>query len=506
MKRKWNRAKASLWMLAALSLVVGTGLPGAVKADDRSQVSVSSMGIDVRRDVERRVDEVANRIANSKSFFEEDHLPIHIKSKFDPVGQSLLMEVDERFGPVSGYVEMENLQSEIANEIWPLLEGIHGFQGLDWRYGGKDLYFWFPGDRREPKKSKRTKRTSRNGLGSVLINDGHGYYYHHGYRDWRFQREPANGIIEDRITSEIATPLWAWLSMDGVAVKSSRESSFGNHEPSGKPLYLMAARYLLERSLPDRPDIWHSLPDDVSDLREYKEDIRSRPLFANALGVDAMISIHTNASDNASVRGTRVFAQPSRPESAEFASMALCYMREHIHASKAYKDFAVAPTPQFSDKGENRLADMPAIIVELGFHTNAGDAAALKDPLFVGSAMRGLAKAYRLFRSGEHCEEFAVGVPDRAESMVGDVTQLPITWTGHPDYPMNVIAERGWAMVPEAPAEKRADLSYQCLDDDVARSPFTLNVVGRDFAGIETKPAEIIMTCLPRPGIGVTQR
>lgn len=215
MKRKRNRTKAG--MLVALSLGAGAGLlPDAARADGQNQGSVSSMSIDARRDVERRVDDVANRIANSKSFFEEDHLPIHIKSQFDPVGQSLLMEVDERFGPVSGYVEMENLQSEIANEIWPMLEGIQGFQGLDWRYGGKVLYFWFPGDRREPKKSKRTKPTSGNDLGSVLINNGHDYYYHHGFHDWRLQREPANGIVEDRVSSEIATRLRACLPCTAV--------------------------------------------------------------------------------------------------------------------------------------------------------------------------------------------------------------------------------------------------------------------------------------------------
>jgi hypothetical protein len=493
--KKWKFTRTYAWIVATLVIVGGSSLSRVAAADIRSGPSVPAMSIGARRDIERRVDEIANRIANSKSYFEDDHLPIHIKSSFDPVAQSLVMAIDERFGPVSGYVEMENLQSDITNAIWPMLENIHGFWGLDWRYGGKDLYFWFPGDRRPAEKSTRPSAGAGVGLGTVLINEGHGYYFHHGYSDWRFQREPANGIIEDKITAEIATPLWAWMGVAGIPAKSAREATFGNHDPSGKPLYLMAARYLLEKSFPDRPDIWHSLPDDVSDLREYKEDIRSRPLYANALGVDGMISIHTNADIDASTHGTRVFVQPDRPESAELASMALCYMREHIQANKQYADFSIARTPQFADKGENRLANMPAIIVELGFHTNASDAAALKDPVFVASAMRGLAKGYRLFREGERCQDLEIELPPRAEGVVGEVTNIELTWKGHPDFPMDINAEGGWGMVLEDNTGKRADLNFLCTEEDVAKSPFAFKVTARDFAGIESKPVEVMVTC-----------
>lgn len=144
----------------ALAIMPVSALPQVAGAEDRGKTTVAAMSISDRHDIERRVDEIANRIANSKSYFEDDKLPIHIKSSFDPVAQSLMMAIDERFGPVSGFPEMEDLQSDITYAVWPMLENIEGFWGLDWRYGGKDLYFWFPGDRRPPEVDTRKRRRS----------------------------------------------------------------------------------------------------------------------------------------------------------------------------------------------------------------------------------------------------------------------------------------------------------------------------------------------------------
>lgn len=505
-KIKYMRARAAFSVTVA---ILGASA-GSATADDRSLAAVSAMSVDSRRDIERSVDEAANRIANATSYFAGDKLPIHIKSSFDPVSQSLVMSMDERFGPVSGLMEMENLQSDITNAIWPLLEDIHGFWGLDWRYGGKDMYFWFPGDRRPPEQRLLQKANGEASVGSVFINEGHGYYYHHGYRDWRFQREPANGIVEDEITRDLATPLAGWMIVSGVNTSFIEGSIFEDHIPSGKPLNLMAARYLLERNHPGKLAIWHSLPEDTSDLREYNEDIRSRPLYANSLGVDAMISVHTNASKSASAHGTTVIVQPGRPESAELASMALCYMREHIHSKEEYVNFSVAHAPLLADKGENRLAAMPSIIVEFAFHTNSIDAAALKDPVFLASATRGLTKGFRLYRAGEKCEEFSLEVPHAVQGRVGDVAKIPVRWLGYPVFPITVearqeVCERGSScfvdseFLHEDNDEGRVDLGYRCMEEDVEKSPFLVTVSAKDIEMIKTKDAKVMVSCSAPP-------
>lgn len=503
------KQSARIWPLLMATAAFGGALllPTDTEAVEQSRNTVPAMDSTVRTDLERRVDEIANRVANAKSYFENDQLPIHIRSTFDPVAQSLVMAIDERFGPMSGLSEMEQLQSDITYAIWPLLENIEGFWGLDWRYGGKDMYFWFPGDRRAPETPREPMRGGGSKTDSVLINAGHGYYFHHGYKDWRFQRAPANGIVEDEITGGLAMPVYGMLSIDGTTVKLAREAtSFGDHIPSGKPLYLMAARYLLEIALPDRPDIWHSLPDNTTDLRDYMEDIRSRPLYANSLGVSAMLSLHTNAADDVGAHGTTVIVQPGRPESAALGAMALCYIAEQLHAKDEYADFTVARTPLLADKGENRLANMPSIIVELGFHTNASDAAALQDPVFMGAAATGLAKGYRLYREGKKCEEFALEVPVSASGPVGDVAKMPVQWVGNPVFPISVSANDkecastsrcggDFEVVPEEDDSHRVDLAYRCTSDDAKRSPFAVVVSAHDRDGIKVKPQEISVSC-----------
>lgn len=494
-------------LLVALASASPMVIPDQAWAYERTRTAVACSFVAASADLEQRVDDIANRIANAKPYFEDDHDPIHIRSRFDPVACSLEMAIDERFGPVSGLGEMEQMQSDITYAIWSLVEEIDGFQGLDWRYGGKDMYFWFPGDRRAPETKRQMSRGQTNG-GSVLLNAGHGYYFHHGYGDWRLQREPANGVTEDEITGQMVMPLYGMLAVTGTGVTLARQAtSPGDHVGSGKPLYLMAARYLLEMALPDRTDIWHSLPESTAPLREYYEDIRSRPLYANALGVDAMLSLHTNAAADPRAHGTTVIVQPGRPESAALGTLALCSIAEQVHAREEYKDFAVARVPLQLDKGENRLAAMPSIIVELAFHTNESDALALKDPIFVASSMKGLAKGYRLYREGKKCEDFEIDVPATATGLAGDVARIAVKLSGNPVFPVTASAREKNCLpgatclddievLPEDDGSREVVLGYRCPSEGPAISVFPVVVEAHDIDGIKVKSKEVIVSCI----------
>ena len=168
---------------------------------------------------------------------------------------------------------------------------------------------------------------------------------------------------------------------------------------------------------------------------ELEDDIRSRPLYANHVGADALIHIHTNASETPSVRGVRVYFQKGRPESMALARSAACYMKESIQSINGYSDFLVERAPYPGNHGENRLANMPSIIAEVGFHTNAEDARAIQHPVFQDAAMRGLEKGYRMFREGKGCEPFTVAFPD-ADLVSGDSKKIDVTVGGNPRYPI----------------------------------------------------------------------
>jgi len=470
-------------------------------------VKVSAMSITQREALERRIDEIANRAANAKPFIYEDSLPIHIKSSFDPVNESLIMNTDERLGPSAGSPDVEDMQSAVRQAISPLIEGIPSFWGVDWRYGGKDIYFWFPQDRVRRDPQSRTK-ASKGSAAMVLVSAGHGYYYHHGYSDWRAQRAPYHGILEDNITTRFASSLSSKLRRIGVAVTEARPPRDGIDELSGQPYDMLAARYRIKELLPERVDIWHSLPDDSTNLREYKEDIRSRPLYANALGVDAVVHLHTNAAESPAVRGTKVFFQSGQADSARLGSMILCYMREQIHSLEGYRDFPVATAPEDGNYGENRLAKMPSVIVEVGFHTNAEDAEALNDANFTIASMHGIAKGYRLFSEGKACEEFAAEVPSTA-TVDRDVLIVPVTVKGNPELPLTFDGKvascdsqtcgSAHGVVFDESELQDASMTIVC-PESAAAAPFTLRVVARDAAGIESMPAEMAVTCLHQEG------
>lgn len=488
----------SILIAAAVTLLIPTR--GVASSYD-----VASMSIAERSAMEREIDVIANQVANRKAYFESDHKPIHLKSAFDVVSNMLIVHADERLGPESGYPEMEQLRRDVQDAVWPFLEQINGFGGLEWRYGGKDLYFWFPGDRTQssPKPANHASRVAPH----VLIGPGHGYYYHHGYKDWRPQRAVFNGILEDEITTMYSAVLYAELLFHDVSTELIRNDKFENHIPSGQPYGMIAARYQIQDSLPDRPDIWHSLPDSTHNQREYHEDIRSRPLYANEVGAGALIHLHTNASDNVLVRGTKVFFQTGRAESSRLGSMILCYMAEAIHGSERYHDFPVDRSPISGDYGENRLATMPSVIVEIGFHTNAEDAEALKDYEFMGKSMAGLAKGYRLFNDGQTCEPFALEVPANAEAVVDGYANIAVRSHGFPEFPVSVKGVRkdcgDDCVVSSSTAETAEELaslslSYRCRKEDEGL-PFALAITGKDIAGVTSEPQDVVVFCTAKP-------
>ena len=139
----------------------------------------------------------------------------------------------------------------------------------------------------------------------------------------------------------------------------------------------MSSRYHLKALLPEHVDIWNSLPNDTNRDREVREDIRARPLYANHLGVGGLISLHTNGNDNPAIRGLEVYYHEDKPQDRELAAQVLCSMKELIHAEPGYEDFPVRTAPSVGRHGENRIGTMPSVLVEVAYHSNGEDSAAL---------------------------------------------------------------------------------------------------------------------------------
>ena len=276
----------------------------------------------------------------------------------------------------------------------------------------------------------------------------------------------------------------------------------------------MDGREYLEVAYPDNPEIWHSLsrplPDRDPNLWQYDEDIRSRPLFANHISADVLFNLHTNAA-GPTASGTTAFVAKNRPEDLALANNVLCGMKELIHAQDSYKTFSVANQALPSGKyGENNQAEMPAMVLEVAFHTNPGDAAALQDPVFVNAAMKGVEKGFRLQAKGTVCKPFKItSIPDVTIQRPGSTT-VAVNFEGFPFFPVVLTLEiiecpqgNTCSFSPKTYAAEQDSpiiFTYGCGGTsstvDVARCRAQLT----DADNVKTNTVEFEATCLPNSG------
>ncbi|MBQ7089861.1 MAG: N-acetylmuramoyl-L-alanine amidase [Clostridia bacterium] len=102
------------------------------------------------------------------------------------------------------------------------------------------------------------------------------------------------------------------------------------------------------------------------------ESLRERVRIANEWPADYFISIHANASTNPAVNGTEVYTFRNTGAAHELAEE----IQEAIVAEMDMRDIGVKTNPSLYVL---RRTAMPAVLVELGFITNASDAQKMAD-------------------------------------------------------------------------------------------------------------------------------
>jgi N-acetylmuramoyl-L-alanine amidase len=458
--------------------------------------------------LEEQINDRANEIANSQKFFEDDRRPIVVKTRIDRPSKVLILEIDRSFSKDVGSLELEDFMSHIRVGMENLTGLISGFTTTEWIIGGHDMDYWFnevdpESIRPDTPEQVSTAQTARP---KVVVAAGHGAYFHQKLK-WTTQRDWVNGVLEDEITTVFAKELSIFTERNGADPIRIRGADVGLvHQPSGKPWNSLAARYTLENWRPDRPEIWNSKPESTDARREMHQDIRSRPYYANLIGADALVHIHTNA-DRPAATGTRILVHSGRAGDFRLAQLALCGMKEAIHSDTRFANFTVPRDPSVGhDKGENSYAKVPSMIVEVGFHSNVSDAKLLQDPDFQKLSMRGLAKGMRLFREGASCASFSVMPRDPMTAVIGKDIHMPIAVSGHPVYPVHLISTRldcpeGKKCSPTIKSiynKKEADayrFSHLCWRGDDVRPPVEFRVEAKDFEGLRTEPVIYQIKC-----------
>lgn len=323
-------------------------------------------------------------------------------------------------------------------------------------------------------------------------------------QDWDFQRPVAFGLREDTITPAYGDELQGLLEQrSGLVVSRARTRSLDLHPESSRPWEQMSARYHLKEVLPERADIWNSLPTDTARDREVREDIRARPLYANDLAVGGMISLHTNGNEIATVRGLEVFYHGDKPADRPLAESVLCGMREVIRAQPGYETFPVRDAANEGRHGENRIGTMPSVLVEIAYHSNADDSSALQDPVFRSASMKGVEKGYRLFREGKTCAPLALTKINRVTVPSNGSAETSVHFNGNPQFPVTLsftpafcsqpgACQAGEQTISEA-SESPIQLRLSC--QGTGYGMVNWSTVMRDADGVTSAPIEHWQTC-----------
>lgn len=457
------------------------------------------------------------RAANAQPRLKGQGKVFHVKARFDVVRDVLVVDLGKSYVPLEERyitVQLEEHLHALDAIVDDLVRGVIGnFRGVDHRFGGKPLHHYLPDPVQIPaSKPKVTSATTSAAaaITKVMLNAGHGWYLHPTL-GWTSQRdvEVGSGILEDTTTPLHVLELSNWMTERGTTILSRpRSTSTATHAPSGKPWWWVGSRAYVQDLLPNNPLIWNSLPT----YSYLDNDLRTRPLYANFVEAEALISIHTNgAPENRAKRGTEVHiqgadsgSQNSLVESQRLGESILCYMKEVIQASPNYAQWSVESLPRFINTAETRLGTMPSVIVEVGYHTNLDDAAALQNATFRTAAMKGVEKGYRLNAEGNTtCEPFKISsIPDVVEGTTAQ-TLVHNNYVGHPQFPVKRKTEV--VSCPGSMTCKGSEITFQTKTPSPLVSTFTcgsaaagivrLRATLTDMDGVKTNPVEFNITC-----------
>ncbi|MBI5771571.1 MAG: N-acetylmuramoyl-L-alanine amidase [Verrucomicrobia bacterium] len=251
----------------------------------------------------------------------------------------------------------------------------------------------------------------------VAISPGHGYYLN-ASNAWVLQRSYFQGIVEDFVNHDFITILHDQLAAVGADVRPTRNlDRDAGSGLSGFPRWQEAARYHIQ-SLGAPAGVWNEPGFD-----HLSQDIRCRPLYANFVAADLLVSLHNNGGGGT---GTETLYDNANAAAAESKRLADLLHGKVIAAIR--RDYNASWTDRrvqgFNGSyGENRLATRPAVIIEVGFMDRpAPDNAAIQDDRFKRLVAAAIAEGIAEFVDGP--------VPAAPDTLIAttDQTAVSLSW------------------------------------------------------------------------------
>ncbi len=169
------------------------------------------------------------------------------------------------------------------------------------------------------------------------------------------------------------------------------------------------------------------------------EDLRNRVTLANNWLADCFISVHCNSGSPAA-KGMEVFTSPGQGKSDTIAEEIVRAWEAEFPGAVVRKDLSDGDSDKEARYYVLVYTKMPAVLVELGFISNAAEEKLLADPAWQGRAARaiaaGLARAFNLKLS-----KLSGPAPDKVKIVVAGKALEGLLLDGTSYAPVRALAE-----------------------------------------------------------------
>lgn len=250
--------------------------------------------------------------------------------------------------------------------------------------------------------------TERN----IALWPSHGMYYNADRDEWIWQRATLWTTVEDLYSQEYVKLIRRMLENAGATVHMPR-AGLENQEAgvSGMPRWAEGARYWLQGKGVDST-LWN-----LYDGNEYKDDMKCRPLWVNALDspIDLCLAFHTDGQDSgndSTIIGTLVIYTGKDDEGRH----ELRDGRNREQVNRNLGDYIQTQVtedlkrlaPEWTRRQlkeanycESRVPVVPSVILELLSHKNMADMRYGLDPKFRFAAARAVYKGILRYLNGK---------------------------------------------------------------------------------------------------------
>ena len=246
---------------------------------------------------------------------------------------------------------------------------------------------------------------------NIALWPSHGLYFNRNRQQWIWQRATLWTTVEDLYSQEYMRLLRPMLENAGATTFMPRPGLEQNQPgPSGMPRWTEGARYWIQDQGADST-IWN-----LYDGDEYKDDMKSRCLWVNALDepIDLCLALHTDGADSgddSTIVGTLCIYTPFDDEGNR-------NLRDGRNRQRVNRNLAdwiqtqltadlrrVAPEwtrRQLMEANycESRVPVVPSVLVELVSHKNMADMRYGLNPTFRFTAARSIYKGILRYLNG----------------------------------------------------------------------------------------------------------